>query len=242
MQQVTPDTFSHRGSRGLTPSDPAAAATARRDARRALELLGAWAGAALAITMSGALTLARPVVPLVIVSAVAGTAIAYRRRGSVRRAIDAVPTRTLILFHTVRAPIGILFLFELTRGRLPEAFATRAGWGDFVVGLAAPLVAWWATSRVANASAARQLSDGSSSVGHRDVVRAGVLSAFSIAGILDILVAFATAQYAFLVEHDPLITAAIGRLPYGLLPTFIVPLVMITHGITLARVRGTRIE
>lgn len=171
-----------------------------------------WVLAAIGISVSGALARAPILAAVCVVGAVAGWSFAYRRSASVRAALDAIDLRVVLAFHLIRIPIGALFLVEHAHGRLAELFAYRAGYGDIAVG---------ALALVAIAL-------------HR---RRGVLLAWSIIGLADILLAVGTAQYLVLARHDPLMMEAFTRLPYPLLPTLIVPAVIATHLLVLARIR-----
>ena len=47
----------------------------------------------------------------------------------------------------------------------------------------------------------------------------------------------ATAQVTIFIDHEPLLTAKMVQLPYGLLPLVIVPALLLTHLLVLARMR-----
>ncbi len=171
------------------------------------------------LTLSGvlafALERARPLTPAFIAAGVVATVLAYRGSPRLRQSFDSITDRALVIGHAVRAPIGAAFLYEHANGLLPTTFALRAGWGDIAVGLAALVVA----------SAAPYVSR----------QRRVLLATFSFVGLFDIALAVGTAQYALLIAQDPLMTAALGRFPYGLLPVFIVPLVVLAHVFVLYR-------
>ncbi len=179
-----------------------------------LRALLVWAAGATLIAASGIVARVPFGAPLCIAGGTAALVIAARKRYA--SAFARISTRTIVLAHALRAPIGASFLVALSHGALPAAFAVRAGVGDIVVGVGA-LVVGWATSRARSDSR--------------------VAAAWNVVGLIDILVAVATAQRAVLVEHDPLATRAIGSLPFGLLPTFIVPLVIGTHILLFMRFR-----
>lgn len=54
-----------------------------------------------------------------------------------RRALDAIPLRTLTLFHIPRIAGGVLFLWYGWEGVLHPVFAALIGFGDIIAGLAA---------------------------------------------------------------------------------------------------------
>ncbi len=180
----------------------------------ALVTLG-WLAAAVLVGATGVAAHARPLVPLMILGPVAAWIVAYRRSSTWRARIDALPLRWLIGLHAARAPIGVGLLLAHQRGMLPAAFAIKAGWGDVAVGLGA----------VAAVVAARA------------AVAPRWLGAWNLLGAIDIAVAVGTAQYLFVVEREPLLTAGAPHLPFILLPGFIVPLVIATHVAIAARLR-----
>jgi hypothetical protein len=92
-------------------------------------------------------------------------------------------------------------------------FADRAGWGDIAIGLLALALAFTPLRR-------------------RSVV------AFSVIGLVDILLALGTGSYLMVIARDPLMLAAIARLPYALLPLVVVPIVIGAHLLVLARPHG----
>jgi hypothetical protein len=60
--------------------------------------------------------------------------------------------------------------------------------------------------------------------------------AWCVLGILDLVVAFSTGQYLFWVVEDPRMVL-IGAMPWSLLPAIIVPAMILTHLLVIARVR-----
>ncbi len=172
---------------------------------------GAWLALGTALALSGVLRdLPQLAGAFVISSAVAWT-LAYRRSEEVRRWASALPMRAIIAAHALRLPIGAVFLWEASRGQLHPTFADRAGWGDIAVGAVALAVA------IAGARRPR------------------VVRAFAWFGLVDILIAFGTAMYLVFVVQDPVMVAALSRLPYPLLPMAVVPLVIVTHLLMLTR-------
>lgn len=177
-------------------------------------LLGApsWVVASIGLAASGVL----PRVPILVAVWIGGSIAAwvaiYRSSAPFRRALDQVDLRIVIALHLIRAPIGALFLWEHARGRLDETFAYRAGIGDIAIGVLA--IAAMALYR-----------------------RRALVRAWSFAGIADLLLAVATAQFLVLVRHDPLLIDAFSRLPYPLLPALIVPVMILAHLLVLARTR-----
>jgi hypothetical protein len=174
-----------------------------------------WACIALGVSASGVFEFPPPyVVPLIIGGSVLGFGAACARSRAFRAAVLSLDPRPLVLYHMVRVVAGVAFLVLHHQGRLPGVFALQAGWGDIAVGLLAPLVALAlpATTRL----------------------KRGAVLAWSAAGLLDILYVVGNAQRLILLEGDTVLPATLTFFPYSLLPLFIVPLVLITHGVVLA--------
>ena len=120
------------------------------------------------------------------------------------------------------------FLVELAAGRLPALFAERGGYGDILAGALA-IVALFAAGRP---HATRPQADSGA--------RRALVWLFSLVGLVDILAVVATAQVLALVDHDQQIITAIGQLPYALLPTVVVPLVILSHLLVMQRLLASR--
>lgn len=180
--------------------------------------LGAWSVASVSLAFSGLLTFERRAfVPLAILGSVLALTGLYRAGGSLRRVADAIDLRALVLFHSIRAPLGVaFFVWEATRG-LDATFVAIAGTGDLVVGLLAPL-----------ASLALPLT----SLGAKRFVLL-----FNTLGLLDILLVVMTAFRLLILSDHPESMSALLSFPGPLLPTFIVPLVIATHLAIFARLR-----
>jgi hypothetical protein len=81
-----------------------------------------------------------PAVPTILASLTAFVLYAYFRFTAVRRWVDGLPLRSLVLLHVTRF-VGIYFLILYRRGQLPYEFAVPGGIGDIIVAnLARPLV------------------------------------------------------------------------------------------------------
>jgi hypothetical protein len=113
--------------------------------------------------------------------------------------------------------LGLTFVVLAGFRILPSVFALPAGWGDFAIGVTAPLVALYFTRpNRKNSFIAWQI------LGMIDLVDAialGVLSSPTPAGIL----------------HPAVSTEAMSILPLSLIPTFAVPLLFIVHIISIAQ-------
>jgi hypothetical protein len=129
----------------------------------------------------------------------------------------ALNPRPLVFFHLIRV-VGVAFLILHGQGRLPSAFAVPAGVGDLVVAALAPGVAFCADGRTPT--------------------RRWFFLAWNIAGLADVLYAVLTAMRLRL--RDPVEMAAITGFPLSLVPTFVVPMILITHFILIAQLWGRR--
>jgi len=114
---------------------------------------------------------------------------------------------------------GIVFLILYQHGALPGVFAIPAGWGDIVIGITAPIVAWyWRRPFPSKTFIVWNV------LGSLDLVLAvilGVLASRTPVGIL----------------AGDVTTRLMGQFPFSLIPTFFVPLLLILHLISLNRVQ-----
>ena len=141
------------------------------------------------------------------------------RSPAVGRIIDAVPQPWIVGVQLYRA-LGVIFLILYATDKMPGLFAWPAGIGDLTVGLLAPVIA------LAYA---------------RDAQRnAGRVTAWNILGILDLLVAIAT---GFITSPSPLFSyeppnELIAIFPLVLIPVYLVPLSLLLHLASLAKLHG----
>jgi hypothetical protein len=152
---------------------------------------------------------------------VVGMAAATLSSDKVRRALLAIPVSSLVAANTVRV-LGISFLVLYAQGRLPAPFAPLAGWGDILVGSAAPLVAWLVAARGAGARSALVLWN---TLGLADLILAVALGAASSPGPLQLIVA----------SPD---SGIMTTLPWLLIPGFLVPTLVWTHLAIFFRLRA----
>ena len=132
--------------------------------------------------------------------------------------VQSLDLRVLTLAQTWRVG-GIVFLILHHQGALPGVFAVPAGWGDFAIGITAPIVAWyWRRPFPSKTFIVWNV------LGSADLVLAvilGVLASRTPVGIL----------------AGDVTTRLMGQFPLSLIPTFFVPLLLILHLISLSRVR-----
>lgn len=142
------------------------------------------------------------------------------RSDTVRRVIAAVPQPWLVGIQLYRA-LGVIFLILYATGKLPGQFALPAGVGDIGIGLLAP-VAGFAYARAPRNTA-------------------GLVAAWNAFGILDLIVAVGT---GFLTAPSLLVSTAVQPtselmtvLPMVLIPVYLVPLSIVLHIASLAKLR-----
>lgn len=183
-------------------------------------ILVPWLALALVVAATGLVArVPAPVVPLTIFGLVALGVAVHRRSAEVRAALHAVDLRYVVAFHLVRIPFALAFLREAQRGILPPTFARVASPGDLLAGGLAVVVLLFA----------RDL---------RTPSRRALVLGWNVLGLLDMLAVVGTAQRLVLLDRDPRMQAAFGVFPYGALPTFVVPLVLLTHLLVFARLRA----
>ena len=191
------------------------------DRGRSVPVLIATSAWFLLALLTGAVGLLRSVPPpfpaLMILTLVAGLLALFWKWSAFQRWGLAVDIRALVLIHASRF-VGIYFLVLYSRGELPYAFAVPGGWGDIAVATTALLVCAVSPTRGA--------------------VGRGVLLAWNVLGLVDILLVVATA--ARLGVADPESMRALTTLPLSLLPTFLVPIIIATHVIIFVRLLAVR--
>lgn len=139
--------------------------------------------------------------------------LAYGTLSGLRRWIDGLDLRALVLLHVTRFA-GIYLLVLFSRGALPHDFAIPAGWGDIVVATLAIAVALLPLAESTQRRA---------------------IGFWNIVGLVDLLLVTATS--ARLGLQDATQMRALTVLPLSLLPTFLVPLLLFTHVVIFMRLR-----
>jgi hypothetical protein len=174
-----------------------------------------WLGAALAVGWSGVLRQVRPPGPqIMIVGLSSALIVAYWLSGAFRGWLKTLDLRVIVALHLTRF-VGFYFLWLYGCGQLPYRFGVPGGWGDIVVATSATiLLASW--SRFGS--------------------RRPVLFVWNVYGLVDILFVVATA--AAEGRANPASMAALLRLPLSLLATFLVPLIIASHLLIFAKLRG----
>lgn len=177
-------------------------------------ILAAWGLAAVAVTSSGVLAdVPRPALPAAIaVLSVAAVAVCLGVP-KLRWWLRHAAPRWLIAVHVVRF-VGVYFLWLAARERLPAAFVA-AGWADIAV-------AAWAVLLLATGLGRSKVS----------------LLAWNIVGLIDILLVVGAAARLALRAPESLVE--LTHLPLGLLPTFIVPMIIASHVLLFVQLAARR--
>lgn len=149
-----------------------------------------------------------------------GGLLAYAVSSRVKAWVRAVSPGALVALHLVRF-IGAWFIVLYRRGELPFAFAVPGGWGDIAAAATAAAILLGALPA-------------------RTRVRRVALGAWNAFGLADILFVVTTAATIFLADPDAL--APLTRLPLSLLPTYFVPLIVLSHLRIFGWLRETRTE
>jgi hypothetical protein len=174
-----------------------------------------WLVAAMVLGNSGLLGSVRPPAPQIMIFGLTGGLIAaYWLSGSFRDWVKALDLRAIVALHLTRF-VGFYFLWLYGKGELPYRFAVPGGWGDIIVATGAVVIlASW------------------SSFGERRPV----LFIWNVYGLVDIL--FVVAMAATEAMAMPASMAALLRMPLSLLATFLVPVIISSHLLIFARLRG----
>jgi hypothetical protein len=191
-------------------------------------LLVAWAAVAIGLSWLGAYEGSARRAPTiqygVLIPIVAGVLL-YQRWETLRRAVEAVPQEWLVGVQFYRT-LGLIFLVLYAQGHMPGAFAWPAGAGDIFVGLLAPVVAFAYARRWTSARRWVQAWNG--------------------LGLFDLVVALTT---GFLTSPSPLQVLAfdspnrlISAFPLAMVPVFLVPLSILLHLASLAKLRRAATE
>jgi hypothetical protein len=189
-------------------------------------LVAGWMVVAFVLAWIGAYNTAPGSVPTIefgISVPIAIGVLAYLAVPGLRTLVHEVPQHWLIALQVYRAG-GAVFLVLWGLGQLPGVFAGPAGLGDVIVGVTAPLVAW-----VYARSGQRSRS---------------LATAWNIIGLLDLASALtlgflATPSRFQLLAHDAP-AGLVTQFPLVLIPTFIVPLSILLHFASLAKLAQAR--
>jgi len=190
-----------------------------RTVRATTSVLAGWFGFAVALAILGVYNAATSRIPTIqfgiAVPILIGCLLIWRWP-IVSRLIDAVPRQWVIAIQFYRVE-GVTFLVLFAAHLLPGLFALPAGVGDVAVGLLAAAIAMGTIG-------GRQLNP-------RTVLR------WNLMGIADLVVAvstgFLTAPSAFQMFAFDRPNELISMFPLVLIPTFLVPLAILLHIVSL---------
>jgi hypothetical protein len=150
-------------------------------------------------------------IPFILVLLTLALLYAYLRFTAFRAWVDALDLRTLVLFHATRF-VGIYFLVLYSRGQLPYAFAVPGGIGDIVVAALALVLVF---------------------VPLAEATHLRFIRIWNVVGLIDLTLVVVTAVRLNL--ESPWQMRALTYLPLSLLPTFLVPLLIVSHLVIFLR-------
>jgi hypothetical protein len=186
-------------------------------------LLVGWFLAALFLSWTGFYRGADNQIPMiqygVFIPILVGVAL-FWRWGAFRRVIDSVPQPWIVGVQLFRVE-GVIFLTLYALHGLPGTFAWPAGVGDVIVGLLAPVVGF--------------------AYAYSPTRAAGLLRAWNLLGIGDLIVAVATgfltspSRFQMLALDSP--NVLITAFPLAMIPVFLVPLAVLLHLASLQKLR-----
>lgn len=174
-------------------------------------LLVLWFCLALIVGISGRFReVSAPVVAATIWISTAVALFACWKFTAIRSWVAIVDLRWLIALHLFRF-VGFYFLFLYQRGQLPEGFAVPGGVGDILVALIAGMLLVLSPARRP-----------------REIVLL-----WNVFGLIDIIfVVFSALRFGL---RDWQSMAPLRELPLNLLPTFLVPLIIVSHVLIFVR-------
>jgi len=181
---------------------------------RVAAIVVVWFLLAAAFAARGLFTSLQPPAPQAMIAGLAVVAwLATRRMGWLRTWSDSVDPRVLVLPHLLRAVAAAGFLQSVSRAELPAGFALPAAWGDLAVAALAALLLCAGAIRTRYHARAWQV--------------------WNVLGLIDIVLVVANAA-RFGLAH-PAAMSPMLRLPLALLPSFLVPIVFVTHALLFNR-------
>ncbi len=139
---------------------------------------------------------------------------------AIQEIADAIPVHWIIVSQTYRV-VGVGFINLYNLGLLPALFAFSAGYGDIMVGVTAPFVAYWYAKKK---PCSRTLA-----------------TIWNFVGIADLIIALSIGVLGFPrpIQALPLTpsTELLSLFPLALIPLFAVPLALLLHFFSLRTLR-----
>ena len=175
-----------------------------------------WLSVAFVVGATGALRHSPVPPPALAIGLTLAALLLVRVSRGARDAVHRLGPGPLVFFHLVRIAAGAYFLVLGSRGVLPREFSTPAGWGDIFVGVSALWTLW----RCLPVRSSWQRT---------------ALLAWNIVGLLDILSVLANAVRLYV--RNPSFVEPFMALPLAILPTFVVPIVIVSHVLLFSWVR-----
>jgi hypothetical protein len=183
----------------------------KRETKFVSFVLAAWLCFALAVGVADWFEPASaPMVALTVWTLTGVVLLACWKVDPIRTWAATVDLRWLVLLHTTRF-VGFYFLILCRRGELPCAFAAPAGIGDIAVAAATVIILL-----VPKFRASRRL-----------------LLIWNTLGLIDIVFVVSSALRFGLSDWSSM--APLRELPLSLLPTFLVPLIIVSHVLIFVR-------
>ena len=189
-------------------------------------VFGFWIGLAAAAAGAGWLAISRPVPVVGLFVLVPLLAVAFATAWpTARKAMHSIPVPVMVALNIVRV-FAVLFLMLAAEGRLTGPFPYSAAWGDIITGVAAVPMLWL-------------LKDG----GAR---HATAIAAWNLFGAADLVLAIAFGVMS--AEGSPLQlfsgpgSEAMQHAPWSFVPTVLVPIWLILHGIIAVQLRRTKLD
>jgi hypothetical protein len=185
-------------------------------------LFAGWVSLALVAGSAGWISteLPRPLLPLMIWTPALAFVSAFAISYQFRRWVLAWDLRWPILYHFCRALFGAWFLVLHARGAIDPTFALVAAPGDILAGLGALIAVGFVPLK-----------------NRRDV---SIVGAWNALALIDILVVFVTAQRIVFFGEGPRALSALVTFPLSLVPSLVVPLILITHFAVFAQLLERR--
>ena len=175
-----------------------------------------WLGVAFIVSAIGGVRQSPLPPPAIAVALTIAALLVIRRSTRARDAVQDLGPGPLVLFHLVRIAAGAYFLVLGARGVLPREFTTPAGWGDILVGIAA----LWVLLRCLPV---------------RTTWQRVAFIFWNVAGLLDILGVLGNAIRLYV--RNPSFVDPFMSLPLAILPTFVVPVVIVSHVLLFGWIR-----
>jgi hypothetical protein len=178
-----------------------------------------WGVLALIVSASGVLVRLPFPAPMLVGALTVLLAFSFAVFPSLREFARKVDLRAVLVLHLVRF-VGFYFLYLYGQGRLPYAFAVPGGWGDNVVALGVVVLLALGLGRPGKNSRGLLLA----------------AQVWNVFGLVDILGVVGTGVRYFL--QNPSALVELTHLPLALLPTYIVPLIIVSHFVIATRLRN----